>query len=107
MPPFWSELARAIIEKEPVAVRYHGHSRTICPHALGWKYGRFKLLSYQVSGATSHGDLSKDPRQRWRSMFVDEIEGPVIVDDSPWQTADNRIHKSNCFDEIYIEARYP
>jgi hypothetical protein len=39
-------------------------------------------------------------------MFVDEIEGPVIIQDAPWHTADIRIHESNCFDESDIEARY-
>ena len=105
-PPVWSLLARAIVDKRAVAVCYHGHQRVLCPHALGWKSGRFKLLSYQTSGATSQGTLSQEPRQRWRSMFVDEIEGPVIIQDAPWHTADIRIHESNCFDESDIEARY-
>lgn len=106
MPPAWALLVQAINEMRPVVVGYHGHRRIICPHALGWKSGRFKLLSYQTSGGTSQGALSQDPSQRWRSMFVDEIEEPVLIEDRPWQTAANRIHKSNCFDEIDVEARY-
>jgi hypothetical protein len=95
-------LERAIIERRPVRVRYHGHERVLCPHALGWKSGRLKLLSYQSGGITSQGPIPKDPRQRWRSMFVDEIED-VTINDGPWQTADNySLHNSNCIDQLVI-----
>jgi hypothetical protein len=87
-PPAWDLLQQAIAEHNTVKVRYHGHERLICPHLLGWGNGRAKLLSYQAAGTTSTGPLPPLPRQRWRSMFVDQIEHAVITND-PWQTADN------------------
>ncbi|MGH9059182.1 MAG: hypothetical protein ACRDZY_06660 [Acidimicrobiales bacterium] len=38
--------------------------------------------------------------QRWRSMFVDEIEHPALTDDR-WETADNsHSPHSNCIDHL-------
>jgi hypothetical protein len=100
-PPAWAVLHRALIDRRPVKARYHGQERIICPHALGWKNGRPKVLSYQSGGTTSQGQLSADPRQRWRSMFVDEIEDPMITDHD-WQTAANFSLDSNCIDTLDI-----
>lgn len=89
MPPTtWAILAQALHTRRPVAATYNGHRRVICPHALDWNNGRPKLLAYQISGATSTGPLPTDTTQRWRSMFIDNIEHPIIID-RPWQTADN------------------
>jgi hypothetical protein len=87
-------------------VRYHGHERVICPHALGWKNGRAKVLSYQKAGTTSEGALPADHRQRWRSMFVDEVEGPEVIDGS-WETAPNASMSSNCIDELAVAVDLP
>ncbi|MGH2671290.1 MAG: WYL domain-containing protein [bacterium] len=101
-PPAWPTLERALTERRPVRAVYHSQERVLCPHALGWKNGRPKVLAYQVAG-TSQGGLPADPRQRWRSMFVDEIEDAMITD-GPWKTADNYSHDSNCIDELEIEV---
>lgn len=100
-PSAWAVLARALGERRPVRARYHGVERLLCPHALGWKRGRAKLLAYQTAGKTSHGQLPAEPQQRWRSMFVDEIEDAVLTDD-PWQTADNYSLSTNALDRVEI-----
>ena len=104
-PPAWPTLERALRQRRPVRAVYHGSERVLCPHALGWKNGRPKVLAYQAGGATSHGGLPPDIRQRWRSMFIDELEDAMITD-GPWETANNYSHGSNCIDglEIEIEA---
>jgi hypothetical protein len=99
-------LERALIDRRPVRVRYHGQERIVCPHLLGWKNGRAKVLSYQSDGATSQGRLPHDPRHSWRSMFVDEVEDPVITDHS-WQTALNYSPETNCIDQLEIAVRAP
>jgi hypothetical protein len=105
-PATWTVLEHALTQRRPVGVVYHGEARIICPHALGWKAGRAKLLAYQTAGTTSRGGLPADPRQRWRSMFVDEIEHPVITDE-PWQTADNYTPTSNGIDHLEIDVNTP
>ena len=82
---------------------YHGRDRTMCPHALGWKAGRAKVFSLQTGGVTSEGQLPSDLRQCWRSMFVDEIEMPVMTDE-PWVTADNYLQNANGLDEVEFEV---
>lgn len=107
-PPQWATLEQALTERHPVRTRYRGAERTLCPHALGWKNGRPKLLAYQTGGTTSHGPLPSDPHQRWRSLFIDEIHTTVILPDQPWETADNYSQNSNCFTviELAIDDRH-
>jgi hypothetical protein len=95
----WATLARALSERRPVRASYHDKERLLCPHALGWKNGRPKVFSLQAGGSTSQGSLPADPRQWWRSMFVDEIENPVITDEL-WMTADNYLETTNGLDDI-------
>jgi predicted DNA-binding transcriptional regulator YafY len=86
-PQAWTVLEQALTQKRPVALRYHGRDRIVCPHAVGWKNGRLRVLSYQV--ADSAGTLSsEEPTQRWRCLFLDEIEAPVITD-RRWESATN------------------
>jgi hypothetical protein len=98
----WAVLAQAVTERRSVRARYHGHERLLCPHVLGWKNGRPKLLAYQAGGTTSGGALPPRHEQRWRSLFVDEIEDVVIVSDDPWQSAANYSSQSNCVDEVAL-----
>jgi len=99
-PLAWEVLARALAERRPVRAHYHGTERLLCPHLLGFKNGRAKTLAYQAAGATTTASpLPADPAQRWRSLFVDEIDSPIITDE-PWQTADNYSHDSNCVDVV-------
>src|ERR1700757_565220 len=84
-PPAWKVLEQAVMQKRTVRATYHGHDRLLCPHLLGWKNGRAKLLCYQSSTTTSQA-LNSDPHKPWRLMFVDELERAVITDDE-WQTA--------------------
>lgn len=85
----WACLEAALRQRCPVQVAYHGLRRTVCPHALGWKAARPMLVGYQIGGQTSTGALDPDPRKRWRSMYIDEIDHIATDTTAPWQTADN------------------
>ncbi|MGH9055851.1 MAG: hypothetical protein ACRDYY_08325 [Acidimicrobiales bacterium] len=85
-PPAWDVLRQAIAERKTITARYHGRDRVLCPHVVGWRDGRAKLLSFQPV-STADG-LTADPRHQWRSMFVDELED-VAITDLPWLTAAN------------------
>ncbi len=87
-PQAWAILEQALLQRRSVSACYHGHQRLLFPHALGWHHGRAMVLAYQGDGTTSQGSLAPDPRQRWRSMFIDEVHEAVITD-QPWQTAHN------------------
>lgn len=98
----WPVLEQALRTRRPVALRYHGQDRIACPHALGWKNGRARVLSYQVGGGTSTGALPANPAQRWRCLFIDEIEAATIID-APWRTAPNYSPATaNGIDELVV-----
>ena len=105
LPTTWVSLQTALRQRRPAVVSYHGKQRLICPHALGWKNGRPMLLGYQTGGQTTTGTLPADPRQRWRCLFVDEIDQVTAADPaSAWGTADNYnpAHPFPAIDEIAI-----
>jgi hypothetical protein len=106
LPTTWAILARAIHERRAVRARYHGHDRILCPHILGWKRGRPKLLAYQADGTTSTGSLPARADQRWRSLFVEEIDHIAIAWGTRWQTAQNYAVNSNCVDQIAFAVSY-
>ena len=97
----WEVLEQALTQRRSVRARYHGHDRLICPHRLGWRNGRIVALVYQAGGSSAHGPLSTNPRNCWRSLFVDEIEHASISDE-PWQTADNYSATANTAETIIL-----
>jgi hypothetical protein len=90
-PAAWTPLEIALRGRRPVNISYHGRRRLCCPHALGWNTnGRPLVLTYQTGGQTSTGHLHPDPRQRWRCLYIDEIDDITTADPtSTWDTPDN------------------
>jgi len=99
--PTWQILHDALITRRRVQIHYQGHDRVICPHVLGWKNNRPKVLAYQVAGTTSDGPLPEDPTRCWRSLFIDTINHAHIID-GPWQTAPNYTPITTTIDTIAI-----
>jgi hypothetical protein len=92
----WAVLHAALTKKRTVRARYHDRLRVLCPHTLGWKNGRPKVLAYQT--AIIGNTPTHDPRG-WRSLFVDEIHDAIISDDC-WESANNYNHDNNGIDTI-------
>lgn len=89
-PAAWDTLENALRQRRPVNVTYHDRRRLICPHALGWNNTRPLLLAYQTGGDTHTGTLPDNSRERWRCLFIDEIEHIAAAEPaSPWGSADN------------------
>ncbi len=99
-PPAWAVLEQALLNRRPVRADYHGRTRDLSPHALGWKNGRAKVLAHQA------GDHRADPTQQWRSFFVDELDDTVITD-QPWHTAPNYTPTTNGIDELHLTVAEP
>jgi WYL domain len=98
----WDLLEQALRQRRPVWACYHGQDRLLCPHALGWKNGRAKVLAYQADGTTTAGPLPTGTTQRWRSLFIDQIKDLRITDET-WETADNYSYsRSNCIDQLAL-----
>lgn len=92
----WAILHAALLERRAVRARYHDRLRVLCPHALGWKHARPKVLVYQRAII---GEIPTHDPRGWRSLFVDEIHNAVISDDR-WESADNYTPNSNGIDTI-------
>jgi hypothetical protein len=79
-----------------------GRSRQVCPHALGHKDSRLKVLVFQFSGESASG-LPSDGA--WRSFFLDDIAWAKIID-GPWRSDQNQVAKIEAsFDRIDLEVR--
>ena len=95
IPTAWNVLHASLADRRPVRARYHGRLRVLCPHAIGWKNGRAKVLVFQTAVIDA---ASSDP-VGWRSMFVDEIEDAAVSDDR-WRTAGNYALHTTGIDRI-------
>ena len=69
-------LRQALKEKRVVGFIYHGHARTVEPHALG-KGSEDKpvLLAWQTAGGSQ-----TEPPPGWRVFQLAEIEGVKLTD---------------------------
>jgi len=98
-----STLRAAIRRRRPVEMLTPaGRLRQACPHALGHKDYRLKVLVFQFSGESA-SSLPSDGA--WRSFFLDEIASVKIID-GPWRSGRNSIAKiETSFDHIDCAAR--
>jgi hypothetical protein len=79
-----------------------GRLRQVCPHALGHKDYRLKVLVFQFVGESASGLPSSGA---WRSFFLDEIEWAKIID-GPWRSDRNQVAKiETSFDHVDLEVR--
>lgn len=90
-PTPWSILHEALVGRRALRAEYHGRLRVLCPHVLGWKNGRAKVLVYQTAVTAPSGGHDSSG---WRSLFVDEVEMPTITDDRWHSPADYRPHST-------------
>lgn len=104
LPVAWSVLERAIQQRHRVRLGYNGRDRLVCPHALGWKNGRVVALVYQCDGMTSEGPIATSPRQRWRSLFLDDIEHAGMAS-GVWQSADNYSLDTILMDTVVVAVK--
>lgn len=104
MPSSNFEALRAAIQnRQQVIGTYKGRHREMCPHAIGYKEGREKVLLFQFAGDSSKGRITSDTADNWRCMFVDELVG-MRVKDGEWHTFGNHSRPSTCFDRIVLEV---
>lgn len=91
---------QAILERKQVTCMYHGHERHVCPHTLGTKNGKEKVLTYQFGGGSSSG---LPPDGEWRCMFVEEVSNAQVVE-GPWHTNPRHSKPQTCVDSVDVET---
>ncbi len=95
-------IKKAIIEKKQVHAKYKGRSREMCPHILGTKSGKPRVLFYQFGG-DSKSELSDNGG--WRCIPLDGLED-VSLKEGEWHTVMGTTdQRSSCVDEIDVEVK--
>ena len=100
----YNKIRNAILAKQQVIAMYKGKYREMCPHVIGWKNGREKVLKHQFGGDSNSG-LSGNARKAWLGMFVDEIE-ILEIRNGQWHTAPNHSRPQQNVDVIDVEVDY-
>src|ERR1700692_1767028 len=98
------ELLRvAAARRQPVAAVYDGLPRLLCPHVLGRKSGRLRVLFYQFGGS-SHSGLPIGPEGKgaWRCLAVERLSRVELRVDA-WHT-EPRSRRQTCIDEVDFDA---
>jgi hypothetical protein len=101
----YSLVREAIINKYPIIAIYDGHTRGLCPHALGTKKGRAQVLCYQFGGGSNSGINASGSFSNWRCLFVDKLSD-VQICPGPWHSGGNHSCPHTCLDQIDVEVGY-
>jgi hypothetical protein len=98
-------IRQAIIDRDIVMARYHGHMREMCPHVLGMKNGRAQALFYQFAGGSTIGLEPDGSPANWRCVVVSELsEVSVRKSLGEWHTASNYSRPQTCVDRSGIDV---
>ena len=98
----YDTLKKAIQFKQCLRVLAAGRSRDICPHALGTKDGKMRLLAFQYDGGSASGLAAGG---QWRAFFLNEISVATPIE-GRWQSGPSVLAKTEaCLDEVEVQAR--
>lgn len=97
-------LKTAIQCRRPVEMLTAGRLRQVCPHALGHKDYRLKVLAFQFFGESASVLPSGGA---WRSFFLDDIAWVKIIDGAWWSDRNQVAKIEASFDHIECEVRWP
>jgi hypothetical protein len=82
-------LRTAIRQRRCVSITADGLRRKVCPHAIGFKNNRVKLLGFQYSGESASGlPISGG----WRIFNLDDVHSIEFLD-GPWHSEHNYVIK--------------
>lgn len=90
----------AIRNRQTVICDYGGYRRELCPHAVGWKDGQEKVISFQFGGGSSRW---MPPSGEWRCFFLSRVSG-ATVQNGPWHTGYNHSRPNSCVDQVAEEV---
>jgi hypothetical protein len=93
-------IRQAIIDLNQVVCFYHGLYRECCPHSIGTKRGRPRVLMFQFAGQSSRG---LPPGGEWRCMDIDDLS-QVTVQSGPWYTNPRHSRPQTCIDIVDIDV---
>lgn len=99
-----AQVRAAIVHRRPIAARYRGRRRLLCPHLLGWnKHRRLQVLCYQYGGDSESGLKPAGASDNWRCLAVEDLRQVELLD-GPWQTAENHSRPQTCIEEVELDV---
>jgi hypothetical protein len=100
MSDLFRVIQEAILKKQQVVANYHGHTRYLCPHVLGYKRGRAQCLFYQFGGTSDSPLGGIGSPDNWRCIPLDGLTD-VSVHDGEWHTAPtHHSHGQTCVGQV-------
>jgi predicted DNA-binding transcriptional regulator YafY len=82
-------LRTAIRQRRCVSIAVDGLRRKVCPHAIGFKDNRVKLLAFQYSGESASG---LPIGGGWRVFNLDDVHSAEFLD-GPWHSEHDYVIK--------------
>jgi uncharacterized protein len=89
---------QAILERKQVIFRCRDLVREVCPHILGHRADKERVLVYQFGGRVSEGDLPE-----WRCFNLADIQD-IQLRSGPWHTGTYHRSTQRCVDDIYLDV---
>jgi hypothetical protein len=104
LDPAHAQIRSAIVHRRPIAARYRGRRRLLCPHLLGWnKQRRLQVLCYQYGGDSETGLEPASAPDNWRCLAVENLTQVELLD-GPWQTAENHSRLQTCIEDVELDV---
>jgi hypothetical protein len=95
-------VAAAAIQHLPIAARYDGARRLLCPHVVGYNQpGEWRVFCYQYGGETKSGPLPNDGEGIWRCLSLRKLSSVEWLD-APWRTEPHAPQR--CVEHIEVDA---
>jgi hypothetical protein len=92
----------AAVQHRPIAARYDGTRRLLCPHVVGYNQpGEWRVFCYQYGGETKSGPLPSGVEGIWRCLSLIKLSSVELLD-SPWRTEPHA--PQCCVENIEVEA---
>jgi len=94
-------LTAAAVQHRPIAARYDGTRRLLCPHVVGYNQaGDWRVFCYQYGGETKRGLLPAGAGI-WRCLSVIKLSSVEWLD-GPWRTEPHAPQR--CVGHVEVDA---
>ncbi len=90
----------AILGRKQVTCLYRGKRRELCPHVLGFRNGRERVLAYQFGGESAS---NLPPGGEWRCLNLDEVR-QARMQGGDWHTGERHSTAQSCIDIVDVDV---
>ena len=92
----------AVVQHRPIAARYGGARRLLCPHVVGYnRLDEWRVFCYQYGGETKSGPLPSGDKGIWRCLSLIKLSSVELLV-SPWRTEPHA--RQRCVENIEVDA---